>query len=195
MAVMEIERDLSEKDRAILLSIARETIQLTAARQVLPRLDPADYSEDLQREGASFVTLTIDEQLRGCIGALEAYQPLVLDVQEHAAAAASEDYRFPRVRPEEVPLLEIEISRLTPTRALAYENWQDLIAKLRPGLDGVLIRDGRRRATFLPQVWEKLPDPQNFLSHLCVKMGAPEDYWQTQKLDVSIYQVEEFKEE
>ena len=191
---MEIERNLNENDRAVLLRLARETIQLTAARQALPHLDLADYSKDLRQDGVSFVTLTIDEQLRGCIGALEAYQPLVLDVQEHAAAAASEDYRFSRVRPEEVPLLEIEISRLTPTQTLQYENWQDLIAKLRPGLDGVLIRDGRRRATFLPQVWEKLPDPQNFLSHLCVKMGAPENYWQTQKLDVSIYQVEEFKE-
>ena len=191
---MEIEGNLNENDRAVLLRLARETIQLTAARQALPHLDLADYSKDLRQDGVSFVTLTIDEQLRGCIGALEAYQPLVLDVQEHAAAAASEDYRFSRVRPEEVPLLEIEISRLTPTQTLQYENWQDLIAQLRPGLDGVLIRDGRRRATFLPQVWEKLPDPQNFLSHLCVKMGAPENYWQTQKLDVSIYQVEEFKE-
>ena len=130
---MEIEGNLNENDRAVLLRLARETIQLTAARQALPHLDLADYSKDLRQDGVSFVTLTIDEQLRGCIGALEAYQPLVLDVQEHAAAAASEDYRFSRVRPEEVPLLEIEISRLTPTQTLQYENWQDLIAKLRPG--------------------------------------------------------------
>ncbi len=192
---MEREQNLSDRDRGTLLKLARQTIQLTAAGERLPRLDLEAYTEDLRREGASFVTLTIGGQLRGCIGALEAYQPLVLDVQEHAAAAASEDYRFRPVRPEEVPLLEIEISRLTPTQALQYENWQDLIAQLRPGLDGVLIRDGGRRATFLPQVWEKLPDPQNFMSHLCVKMGAPENYWQTQKLDVYTYQVEEFKEE
>ena len=192
---MEREQNLSDRDRGTLLKLARQTIQLTAAGERLPRLDLEAYTEDLRREGASFVTLTIGGQLRGCIGALEAYQPLVLDVQEHAAAAASEDYRFRPVRPEEVPLLEIEISRLTPTQALQYENWQDLIAQLRPGLDGVLIRDGGRRATFLPQVWEKLPDPQNFMSHLCVKMGAPENYWQTKKLDVYTYQVEEFKEE
>ena len=191
---MEVERNLNDNDRTALLHMARETVQLTADRQSLPHLNLADYSEDLRQDGASFVTLTIGEQLRGCIGALEAYQPLVMGVQEHAAAAASEDYRFPRVRPEEVLQIQIEISRLTPTQALLYENWQDLIAQLRPGLDGVLIRDGRRRATFLPQVWEKLPDPHNFLSHLCVKMEAPEDYWQTHKLDVSIYQVEEFKE-
>jgi hypothetical protein len=195
MDAMELEQTLCEADRKTLLDLARHTIQQIAAGQRLPRLNPADYSEDLQREGASFVTLTIDEQLRGCIGALEAYQPLVLDVQEHAAAAASEDYRFRPVRPEEVPLLQIEISRLTPTQPLLYEDWQDLIDQLRPGLDGVLIRDGVRRATFLPQVWEKLPDPRNFLDHLCVKMGAPSDYWRIHKLDVSIYQVEEFKEE
>ena len=192
---MEREQNLSDRDRGTLLKLARQTIQLTAAGERLPRLDLEAYSEDLRREGASFVTLTIGGQLRGCIGALEAYQPLVLDVQEHAAAAASEDYRFRPVRPEEVPLLEIEISRLTPTQALSYTDAQDLIAQLRPGLDGVLIRDGGRRATFLPQVWEKLPDPQNFMSHLCVKMGAPENYWQTKKLDVYTYQVEEFKEE
>ena len=192
---MEREKNLSDSDRDILLKLARQTIQLTAAGERLPRLDLEAYSEDLRREGASFVTLTIGEQLCGCIGALEAYQPLVLDVQEHAAAAASEDYRFRPVRPEEVPLLEIEISRLTPTQALLYTDAQDLIDQLRPGLDGVLIRDGGRRATFLPQVWEKLPDPQDFLSHLCSKMGAPSDYWRTRKMDVYTYQVEEFKEE
>ncbi|MDK2979790.1 MAG: uncharacterized protein PWQ55_137 [Chloroflexota bacterium] len=192
---MDVEQKLNPDDRATLLRLARETIELTAARQALPGLDPAEYSPDLQRDGACFVTITIDEQLRGCIGALEAYQPLVLDVQEHAAAAASEDYRFPRVRPEEVPLLATEISRLTPTRPLDYTDAQDLIDKLRPGVDGVLIRDGGRRATFLPQVWEKLPDAHDFMAHLCAKMGAPADYWQHRKLDVSIYQVEEFKEE
>ena len=192
---MEKEQNLSDADRSTLLRLARQTIQLTAAGERLPRLGLADYSDDLQRDGASFVTLTLGGQLRGCIGALEAYQPLVLDVQEHAAAAASEDYRFRPVRPEEVPLLTVEISRLTPTQALLYEDGRDLVNQLRPGLDGVLLKDGGRRATFLPQVWEKLPEPQDFLSHLCVKMGTPSDYWRTHKMDVYTYQVEEFKEE
>jgi AmmeMemoRadiSam system protein A len=125
---------------------------------------------------------------------LEAYQPLILDVQEHAIAAATQDYRFPPVTAMEVPLLEIEISRLTPTQPLEYQDWRDLIAKLRPGVDGVLIRDGFQRATFLPQVWEKIPDPQEFLTQLCNKMGAEGNRWRTKKLMVSIYQVEEFKE-
>jgi AmmeMemoRadiSam system protein A len=190
-----MDQNLSDADRKLLLEIARQAIQTVADRQRLLRLAVDEYSSGLQQDGASFVTLTISEQLRGCIGTLEAYQPLVLDVQEHAAAAASEDYRFPPVRPEEVPLLQIEISRLTPTQPLPYENWMDLINKLRPGLDGVLIRDGVRRATFLPQVWEKVPDPQEFMSHLCIKMGAPSDHWRMHKMDVYTYQVEEFKEE
>ena len=185
---------LSKSDRQTLLRVAREAIRAVVEGRALPELDLKACAEDLRADGASFVTLTIADQLRGCIGTLEAYQPLILDVQEHAVAAATQDYRFPPVGEEEVPLLQIEISRLTPTRPLEYGDWRDLIAKLRPGVDGVLIRDGFQRATFLPQVWEKVPDPQEFMTHLCYKMGAPGDRWRTKKLDVSIYQVEEFKE-
>ena len=185
---------LSETDRQVLLKIARQAISAAAGGLVVPALDLAAVSADLQANGASFVTLTIQDQLRGCIGTLEACQPLALDVQEHAVAAATQDYRFPPVSAGEVPLLQIEISRLTPTRVLAYNDWRDLIEKLRPGVDGVLIKDGFQRATFLPQVWEKVADPQEFLTHLCYKMGAPGDLWRCKKLEVSIYQVEEFKE-
>jgi uncharacterized protein, PH0010 family len=185
---------LSETDRQVLLKIARQAISAAAAGLTVPTLDLAAFSPDLQANGASFVTLTIADQLRGCIGTLEAYQPLVLDVQEHAVAAATQDYRFSPITAGEVPLLLIEISRLTPTRPLAYNDWRDLIEKLRPGVDGVLIKDGFQRATFLPQVWEKVADPQEFLTHLCYKMGAPGDLWRRKKLEVSIYQVEEFKE-
>ncbi len=186
---------LSNADRQTLLKVAREAITAAAASHALPDLDLRNFSADLRANGASFVTLTISGRLRGCIGTLEAYQPLVLDVQEHAAAAAIQDYRFPPVSAAEVPLLQIEISRLTPTQPLEYSDWQELIARLRPGIDGVLLKNGFQRATFLPQVWEKLPDPQEFLTHLCHKMGASGDCWRTKKLDVSTYQVEEFKEE
>ncbi len=90
--------------------------------------------------------------------------------------------------------LRIEISRLTPARPLDYENAEDLLAKLRPGEDGVILRDGVRRATFLPQVWEQVPEKEEFLSHLCMKMGASADLWRTKKLGVLVYQVEEFHE-
>jgi AmmeMemoRadiSam system protein A len=141
------------------------------------------------------VTLTIQGRLRGCIGGLQASQPLALDVQEHAAAAASQDYRFPPVTPEEVGQLEIEISRLSPSRELLYTDADDLLAKLRPAVDGVVLRRGMQRATFLPQVWEKIPNPADFLTQLCYKMGAPGDLWRREHLQVLTYQVEEFKEQ
>lgn len=148
----------------------------------------------LQEHGASFVTLTKSGQLRGCIGTLEAYQPLAQDVQQRAVQAAVEDPRFNPVTPAELPSLEIEISRLTQPEPLLYENPTDLLHLLRPSVDGVILADGYRRATFLPQVWEQLPDAEEFLSHLCLKMGARANLWQTKLLDVQIYQVQEFKQ-
>ena len=129
------------------------------------------------------------------MGQLEAYQPLALDVQEHAAAAAIDDYRFEPVTKDEIPLLKIEISHLSPLVPLEYKNSLDLLNKLRPGVDGVLIKDGSRRATFLPQVWKKSLDSEEFLSHLCIKMGASPDLWQKNHLSVYTYQVNEFKED
>ena len=116
---------LSPRERQILLRIAREAIACVAAGKPLPRLELSSLPPHLQEEGAAFVTLTQQGRLRGCIGALQAGQPLALDVQEHAAAAAVEDYRFPPVRQEEVALLEIEISRLTPLQELEYTDAKD----------------------------------------------------------------------
>jgi AmmeMemoRadiSam system protein A len=166
-----------------------------AVREKKPlRLELGSYSPLLQQNGASFVTLTIEGELRGCIGALEAYQPLVEDVSEHAVAAALDDYRFMPVSVDELDLIQIEISRLTPPQPLVYTDAEDLVAHLNPGRDGVILKDGMRRATFLPQVWEKLPDPAQFLGNLCEKMGAPYQLWQRKQLQVLIYQVEEFHE-
>ncbi len=186
---------LSDEEKKILLQLARQALTDAVQGKGLAPLKLETFSERLRQPGASFVTLTKRGNLRGCIGALEPYQPLVEDVREHAVAAAMDDYRFPQVRPSELPSIEIEISRLTMPTPLNYQTPDELLSKLRPGVDGVILRDGRRRATFLPQVWEKLPDPHDFLDHLCAKMGAPEDLWQRQLLDVSVYQVEEFHEE
>jgi len=186
---------LSEAERRLLLALARRSVEAAAGRQMLPAVARRDYPARLFEPGASFVTLTRPGgELRGCIGALEAYQPLVEDVRDHAAAAAVEDYRFPPVTPGEVAGLRIEISILTPPQALEYASPDELPGRLRPNLDGVTLRDGARRATFLPQVWEKLPSPEAFLGHLCQKMGAPADLWRRKKLDVQIYHVEEFHE-
>lgn len=186
--------ELSDGERKILLKLARETIACAVRRQPLPELDWQGMPPVFKEPGVCFVTLTMDGELRGCIGALEAYQPLAEDVREHAAAAALEDYRFLPVHPDELPELEIEISRLTTPLPLPYSSPDDLLHKLRPGIDGVILRYASRRATFLPQVWEKIPQPERFLSHLCAKMGVAEDEWQKHKMDVYIYEVEEFHE-
>lgn len=185
---------LTEEEKRYLLKLARLAVEAAVRGQPPPAIDPAALTPTLQAPGASFVTLTRRGALRGCIGALEPYQPLVEDVREHAAAAATQDYRFPPVIPEELPEIKIEISRLTPPISLDYRDSDDLLAQLRPGIDGVVLRDGWRRATFLPQVWEKIPDKTAFLSNLCHKMGAPPDTWRKKHLDVLVYQVEEFHE-
>ena len=185
---------LSGEEKYLLLKLARQSIELAVGGHNFPQLVLQDYSPNLREHGASFVTLTEDGDLRGCIGALEPYQPLVQDVCEHAVAAALDDFRFSPVTPHEVQRLVIEISRLTIPQPLLYEQPQDLPQKLKVGSDGVIIRDGIHRATFLPQVWEKLPDPVDFLSHLCQKMGVPPDVWKRKMLQVFTYQVEEFQE-
>jgi AmmeMemoRadiSam system protein A len=186
---------LSEPEKGLLLALARRSVEAAAAGLPLPEIARQDFSPRLFELRASFVTLTeTDGALRGCIGALEAYLPLVEDVSEHAAAAAVQDYRFQPVRPADVAGLHIEISCLTEPRELVYENPEDLCGLLRPGIDGVTLREGRQRATFLPQVWETLPDPEKFLAHLCQKMGASSNLWRKKKLKVQVYQVEEFHE-
>lgn len=186
---------LTDKDKCVLLHVARQAIHNTVNRLTLPELKLSDYSKVLQEIGASFVTLTEAGNLRGCIGTIDPYQPLVQDVCEHAISAALEDYRFYPVQPEDVPYIRIEISRLSPLKKLEYSQSQDLLVLLHPGMDGVVIRDGLRRATFLPQVWEKIDTVEGFLEQLCYKMGAQGDYWRRKKLDVYIYQVEKFSEE
>jgi hypothetical protein len=159
-----------------------------------PRIDLHLLSPALCEDGASFVTLTIHGDLRGCIGSLEAHQSLALDVREHAYQAAFEDYRFPPLTKSELPAISIEISHLTVPVDLTYETADELLAALKPGVDGVILQDGFKRATFLPQVWDQLPQAEAFLSHLCAKMGAPADLWRNKKLKVQIYHVEEFHE-
>lgn len=186
---------LSETDKVLLLRIARAAITSAVNNHPLEKLDLKTFSSELRANGASFVTLMKLGKLRGCIGTLEAYQPLVLDVQEHAVAAAQDDYRFPPVSFNEIEYLKVEISYLTPLHKIEYNGSSELISKLRPGIDGVLIRDGSRRATFLPQVWGQITDGEEFLSHLCIKMGAQPELWQKKQLEVFIYQVEEFNED
>lgn len=185
---------LTETEKQTLLKLARQALESAVRGQRAPEPNPAELSPALRENGASFVTLTVHGDLRGCIGALSAYQPLYQDVQEHAVAAGLSDPRFPQVQPPELETINIEVSRLTPARPLEYSTPQDLLNKLRPGIDGVILSDGFRRATFLPQVWEKIPRCEDFLAQLCYKMGSAPDSWQKKHLEAQTYQVEEFHE-
>ena len=185
---------LTPEEKQILLRLARQALEDGVKQGKLPKIDLRTLPPRLREQGASFITLTIKNELRGCIGALQAYQPLAEDVREHAMAAALEDPRFPPVQANELNRIKIEVSHLTDPVVLQYSSAEDLLSKLRPHVDGVILRDGFRRATFLPQVWEKISDPAEFLENLCYKMGAESNLWKHKHLVVQIYQVEEFHE-
>jgi AmmeMemoRadiSam system protein A len=185
---------LSSTDRRYLLNLAREAIARHLHGEGPPSVDAATLPESLTHDGASFVTLTRRGNLRGCIGSLEPRRPLAEDVRENAISAAFHDPRFPPVDPKELDELQVEVSVLSTPQRVSYNGPDDLIAQLRPGVDGVVIESGWNRATFLPQVWEKLPAPDQFLEHLCRKAYLPATAYREPGLDVYTYQVEKFQE-
>lgn len=189
-----MQQKLTLEEQKILLRLAREAMERGVKNEELPPLDPSSLPSSLREEGSSFITLTSHGELRGCIGSLEPYESLAEDVRQHAVAAALNDPRFPPLREDELNQIQIEVSRLTRPIPLDYKDANDLLSKLHPHVDGVILRDTFHRATFLPQVWEKIPDPEEFLNNLCYKMGARQDLWRSKHLEVLTYQVEEFHE-
>jgi AmmeMemoRadiSam system protein A len=127
--------------------------------------------------GATFVTLTRGGKLRGCVGSVRAYRPLYDDVRANARASAFHDTRFPPLRREELPEIEVEVSLLSAPEPFEVASEEDALARLRPGVDGVILEYGESRSTFLPQVWESLPDPRDFLRHLKTKAGLAGGFW------------------
>jgi len=174
-----------------LLDVARASIQHGLRHRRALAVKPEDYPETLRPPRATFVTLEIGGQLRGCIGALTAYQPLVQDVATHAYAAAFEDPRFPELRSDEFPKLEIFISVLSPPEPMRFSCEEDLFQQVRPGVDGLILQFHQYRATFLPAVWESLSDPYVFLAQLKHKAGLPLDFW-SPELRVERYTTEYF---
>lgn len=162
---------LAAPERARLLEVARASIAHGLEAGAPLAVAPEGETPALQAERASFVTLEREGRLRGCIGALEARMPLVRDVAEHAFAAAFRDPRFRPLERDELPGLACHVSVLTPATPMEFHDEGDLLAQLRPGVDGLIIACGRRRATFLPSVWEQVPTPQLFLAHLKQKAG------------------------
>jgi len=150
--------------------------------------------EWLFQPGATFVTLTQGGQLRGCIGTLEAHRPLAEDLEHNARAAAFDDPRFPPLDETELARTRVEVSILSDPEPMAFRDEADALAQLRPGVDGVILEAGWHRATFLPQVWEQLPSPREFMAHLKRKAGLAPDYW-SDDIRLSRYTVEKYKEE
>ena len=172
-----------------LLCLARNAI---ATRFGLPVRAVPPHPQ-LEKLGATFVTLTQDGALRGCIGSLEAHRVLSVDVAENALAAAFRDPRFAPLEAAELARTRIEVSLLEPAVAMVFADEADAMAQLRPGIDGVILSHGRRRATFLPQVWESLTEPRHFLAQLKLKAGLPADFWD-EEMSLARYAVKKWKE-
>lgn len=165
-----------------------------AELEIEPTTEVATVIEALlQAPGATFITLTANGELRGCIGTLEAYRPLADDVAANARAAAFSDYRFPPVTTRELPALCVEVSLLGPAEPLAAASETEAITRLVPGRDGVILALEGRRATFLPQVWESLPEPMDFLAQLKRKAGLPADFW-SPSITLWRYEVRKWKD-
>ncbi len=164
---------------AILTGIARRALAQALGRSPSPGADEDTCRDQpwLLEPGAVFVTLKSHGVLRGCVGSLLAVRPLSEDVTDNAVAAAFRDSRFPPVEPRELDDLEIEVTELSAPEPMRFTDEADALAQLRPGEDGIVLRWGDRRATYLPQVWESLPEPKDFLAQLKRKAGLPEDFW------------------
>ena len=180
---------LNRAHQELLLAVARASIQqgLQAGYPLMMNL--ADYPRVLTECRATFVTLELHNQLRGCIGQLEATRPLIVDVAENAFLAAFQDPRFPPLIADELTELHIHISLLTEHVPVIFCSEKDLIKQLQPNIDGLILVEGHRRGTFLPSVWEQLPEPKQFLRHLKQKAGLAADYW-SDTIKVYRYQTE-----
>ena len=177
----------------LLLQIARTAIS-NVLGQALAQPEPAGQTADvLQASGASFVTLNQQGQLRGCIGSLQAHRPLITDIQANAIAAALHDPRFAPLTLVELDITTVEVSVLSAMQHLPFASEAHALAQLQPGVDGVVFEFGRYRSTFLPQVWEQLPDARQFMAHLKHKAGLAPDFW-AEDIRLQRYTVSKFKE-
>jgi len=184
---------LTKSQQQQLIQVAKDSIAHGLTHGCALPIDSNDYVAELQVQRATFVTLEIKQQLRGCIGMLEAVRPLIVDVAENAFAAAFRDPRFPPVSTAEYEQLEIHLSILSVAEAMSFYSEDDLIRQLRPGIDGLIMQEGGHRGTFLPSVWESLADPEIFIQHLKQKSGLASDYW-SDSLKVARYECEYISE-
>ncbi|MGB0722045.1 MAG: AmmeMemoRadiSam system protein A [Gammaproteobacteria bacterium] len=163
--------------REVLMDVAEECIRHRLETGSECVVDVAGFPSELRQPRATFVTLNIGGRLRGCIGSLQAARPWVADVAANAQAAAFHDPRFPPLDGREFAALDLHISTLSPPESMEVSSERDLLAQIRPGVDGLIIEDGGRRGTFLPSVWAQIPEKQDFLDHLRAKAGMPRGHW------------------
>lgn len=168
---------INQQESKILLQAARSCIEHGITYGLPTEITPADYPVTLQNKQASFVTLHKHKQLRGCIGSLQATLPLIADVIKNAFLAAFRDPRFSPVVAAEIPEINLDISVLSIPKPVSFTSESDLLQQIRPGIDGLILRDHSNSGTFLPSVWEQIPNPEIFLQHLKQKAGLPPDYW------------------
>jgi uncharacterized protein len=169
--------NLTLKDKQTILKTARHAIQYGLLYHKAPHLELEKYSPQLQTFRATFVTLNESDQLRGCIGSLKAYQPLIQDVAEHAYAAAFKDPRFSPVNHIEEPLIHISISILSEPVEIKFDSEEDLLAKVVPNQDGLILRYNSNNGTFLPSVWKQIQEPKAFINQLKLKAGLSQEFW------------------
>ncbi len=188
---------LSLEEQRLVLKLARAQLRQVATGEPAPEIPMDQLSPALKRDAACFVTLTKNGSLRGCIlDSFAPHEPLYKNVLRNVELAATSDPRFPPVRPSEVDDITIEISVLDRPHPLAFSSPEDLISKLVPRQDGVILITRYGRSTYLPQVWEDLPDPVQFMSSLCQKQGAPGDCWRTDPtIEIEIYHVFHFADD
>ncbi len=182
----------NQQQRQLLLQLATDSIACGLHYSKPLSINLQDYETELRQHRACFVTLHQHQQLRGCIGSLEAQRSLVQDVTENAYAAAFRDPRFNRLQDAEFDTISISISVLTPSTRIDFTSEKDLLDKIRPGVDGLILEETYHRGTFLPSVWEQLPDSVQFLQHLKLKAGLTADYW-SKNIKISRYETESFE--
>jgi len=181
-----------EDQRKKMLGMAHKAIEKGLETGKPLAVDAHDWPDWAQQQRAAFVTLHLDGRLRGCIGSLAAHRPLICDIAENAFSAAFRDPRFAKLTVAEFTRIEMDISVLSEPEPLPFKDEADLLAKMRPGVDGLILQSGGRRGTFLPQVWDQLPDKHTFLAHLKTKAGFAGDYW-SDDIQIQRYTTETFK--
>jgi AmmeMemoRadiSam system protein A len=190
------ENGYSPEEKKFLLGLARQTLETYLKDGRMPSVKEGELTERLKEKRPCFVTLEKKGSLRGCMGMFEFTSPLYKNTMDRAAASATGDPRFFPVSYGELKDITIEISVLTEPKPLSFDSPEDLLAKLNPFEDGVILHTRYGSSTYLPQVWESLPDKEDFLSSLCQKHGAPADYWRDnyKNMRIEIYKAVHFKE-